>query len=196
MSARTSHRGFTLLEVVIALAILAMGLMAVSDVVGGALRNHVRAHQLEVATLLARGKLAEVEDRYEEEGFKITDESDEGSFEDQGHPEVKWRLDVTTPTIEAGGDSLCSKLLGDGGVAALLPKDKLPASSGGGPTTVNPVQGMIESLVKEQCATFTATVKQAMREVRLAVSWPDGPRTEAFTVRTHLVVLQPRKGQP
>ena len=39
-----------------ALAVLALSLTAVSDVVGGALRNHVRARQLEVATMLARGQ--------------------------------------------------------------------------------------------------------------------------------------------
>ena len=49
--------GFTLLEVMVALAVLAMSLTAVSDVVGGALQNHLRARQLEVATMLARAKL-------------------------------------------------------------------------------------------------------------------------------------------
>jgi general secretion pathway protein I len=192
-SARAA-RGFTLLEVVVALAILAMGLMAVSDVVGGALRNHVRAHAVDVATLLARGKLAELEDHYEEEGFKIMDESEEGSFEEQGHPEVRWKLEVAAPDIDPGGDAMCGKLLGEGGLSALLPKSQ--AASSGGPTTVNPLQASIEAMVKQQCAAFAETVKKSLRELRLTVSWPEGKRTEAFTVATHLAVLQPRKGQP
>ncbi len=192
--ASVAARGFTLLEVVVALAILAMGLMAVSDVVGGALRNHVRAHQLDVATLLARGKLAELEDHYEEEGFRVMDESDEGSFEEQGHPEVKWKVDVVAPKLDPGGDAACGKLLGEGGLSALLPKD--PGAASGGPTTVNPMQASIEAMVKQQCSAFAETMKRSIRELRLGVSWREGKRAEGFTVATHLVVMQPRKGQP
>ena len=68
MTARRAGRGFTLLEVMVALAILATSLLALSDVVGGALRNHVRARDLELAALLARGKMAEVEGRTDAEG--------------------------------------------------------------------------------------------------------------------------------
>ncbi len=89
--------GFTLLEVMVALAILAGALVATSDIVSGALRNHVRAQHLEVATLLARGKMASLEEHYEWKGFRITDEDDEGTFEGDGHPEVRWQLAVKVP---------------------------------------------------------------------------------------------------
>ena len=94
-------RGFTLLEVMVALAVLAGALVVSSDVVSGALRNHARAQHLEVATLLARGKMAALEDLFEWRGFRASDEHDEGSFEDEGHPEVKWRLEVVVPPLDA-----------------------------------------------------------------------------------------------
>ena len=61
MTARRAGRGFTLLEVMVALAILATSLLAISDVVAGALRNQVRARNLALAALLARGKMAALE---------------------------------------------------------------------------------------------------------------------------------------
>lgn len=201
-----SHRGFTLLEVVVALAILAMGLMAVSDVVGGALRNGMRAHRLDVATLLARGKLASLEDHYEEEGFQVDDETDEGTFEDQGHPEIRWKVEVTAPKIDADGGAACDKLLGSGALSSLLPSGASAATGAGaagaaaggasGPVSANPLQASLEGMVKQQCATFATTVKRAMRSLRLTVSWQEGKRADGFTVDTDLVVLQPRKGQP
>ena len=46
----------------------------------------MRARQLEVATLLARGKMVELEAEYERKGFRDFDESEEGTFEDGGPP--------------------------------------------------------------------------------------------------------------
>ena len=86
--------GFTLLEVMVALGILAASLLAISEVVGGALRNQERARQLGIATVLARGKMVEVVAYYERKGFKDFDEGEDGTFDDQGHPEVRWKVEV------------------------------------------------------------------------------------------------------
>jgi general secretion pathway protein I len=193
-----SRRGFTLLEVMVALAILAMGLMAVSDVFGGAMRNHARAKALDVATLLARGKLAETLDHYEEEGFKDSDEGDDGTFDDEGHPEIAWKVEVKKPTVDLSGEGACEAMLGKAGLATLLGEKPPDAGgSGGGPTAgASPIAAAMQGFVKTQCGTFGETLKKSVREVRLTVSWPDGKRTESFSVVTHMVVLAARKGQP
>ena len=43
----------------------------------------MRARQLEVATLLARGKMVELESEYERKGFRDFDEGEEGTFEEE-----------------------------------------------------------------------------------------------------------------
>ena len=40
----------------------------------------------------------ELEEKYEDQGFKDADESADGSFEDQGYPNYKWKLEVVKPT--------------------------------------------------------------------------------------------------
>jgi general secretion pathway protein I len=199
-------RGFTLLEVMVALAVLALALTAVSDVVGGALRNHVRARQLEVATMLARGRMAEAEAQFEEDGFRDFDQTEAGTFEDDGHPEVTWKLEAIKPQLELGPDAVLKALTGiDGGVAGLLGLDaKGPGKGGGtgggsggtpgGPTTSlagSPLAGLAVGMIQQQLTGLGEKLKSGVREVRLTVGWKDGKSTESFTLVTHLVVLTP-----
>lgn len=196
--------GFTLLEVMVALAVLAMSLAAVSDVVGGALQNHLRARQLEVATMLARAKLAETEASFEEEGFRDFDQTEAGTFEEEGHPEVTWKVECIKPQVELGPDAVLKALTGiDGGVAGLLGLDgKAPGQGGsagaavatGGPTTSlagSPMAATAVAMIQQQLTGLGEKLKAGVRELRLTVAWKDGRLAESFTVVTHLVVLAP-----
>ena len=198
---RRRARGFTLLEVMVALAVLALALTATSDVVGGALRNHVRARQLEVATMLARGRLAEAEARFEEEGFRDSDQTETGTFDEEGHPEVTWKLEAIKPQLELGPDAVLKALTGvDGGVAGLLGLDPSAQPGGGkagaasGPTSSlagSPMAGAAVAMIQQQLTALGEQLKTGLREVRLTVGWKDGKATESFTLVTHLVVLTP-----
>jgi general secretion pathway protein I len=181
-----SVEGFTLLEVMVALAILAMGLMALSDVVSGALRNHVRAGQLDVATLLARGKLAELEDLFERKGFKESDQSDEGTFEEEGHPEVRWKVEVRKPPGEMNAERLLALAGGGLDLGQLLPKK-------GAPPIADPRLALMAPMLQAQLTVMAEGVKKGVREVRLTVSWADGAREDGFSVVTHLAVLSPKE---
>ena len=54
-------RGFTLLEVVVALAILGLALLAIFDLNAGAVASHAYAKRLTIATMLARSKMTDIE---------------------------------------------------------------------------------------------------------------------------------------
>ena len=186
-------RGFTLLEVMVALSILAMGLTALSDVTGGALRNHVRASRLDQATLLARGKMVEVEERFERVGFRDFDQDEEGTFEAEGHADLRWSLQVVRPKVELGPERILGLLTGGAGgsgdgLASLLGQ---LAPGAGEPQAVTPATAVVAGALQAQLTTLGEQIKKGVREVRLTVSWPEGKGRSSFTVVTHMVVLAP-----
>jgi general secretion pathway protein I len=179
----------------VALAILAGALLAISQIVSASLRNEVRAQRLDVATLLARGKMVALEEKYERVGFKDFDEGEEGDFEADGHPEVKWKSEVLRPQGDLTTQRLLQTLTGSEDLGSLVAGQV--AASGtkgqqGGPETISPMAAAIAPMLQAQLNVFSETVKKALREVRLTVSWQDGKREESFTVVTHLLVLTPR----
>jgi len=191
---RSPARGFTLLEVMVALAILASAMLALTQVVSGALRNHVRASHLDVATLLARGKLAALEDEFETQGFRDFDQSADGTFEAEGHPEIHWKAEVTRPQVELGPDRILGLLTGgEGDLAKLLGQG---AAKPGEPTTVQTGAAGVAASLQQQLAVIGEQIKKGVRELHLTVSWPDGKKDESFTVVEHLVVLTPKVVSP
>ncbi len=180
--------GFTLLEVMVALAILATSLLAISDVVGGALRNQVRARNLEVATLLARAKMVQLEDHYEWKGFPATDESDEGRFDDEGHPEIKWRLEVVAPAQGLDADAVVRAVTGTDLKNLLPPPEQAPQLA--------PFQAQIGAVLQMMSQKLGDNVKKGLRELRLTVSWPENGRQESFEVKTHMLVMAPGETAP
>ncbi len=188
MRGQRASRGFTLLEVMVALAILASSLLALSDVVAGALRNEVRARNVELAALLARGKMAQVEDRYEWKGFAPSDQSDEGTFDEEGHPEVRWRLEITAPPGALTGDEVLRAVAGADVRELLPPPEQAPQLA--------PFQAQLTALLQPTLAKFADSVKRGLREVRLTVTWPENGRDESFEVKTHMLVLAPGETAP
>lgn len=196
MTAARARRGFTLLEVMVAIAILAMGLMAASEIVGGALRNHARARQLELATLLARAKLAELEDHYEEKGFRDFDEEEDGTFDEEGHPEVRWKVEVVKPDLGTDAGDLVRRLTGKSLEELFGAAQPASGGAGGaaGPTQAGGLPPAVIGLVQGRLTELTEKLKKGLREVRLTVSWGEpGRGGDDFTVVTHLVVFQARE---
>lgn len=107
-------RGFTLLEVMVAMAILAVSLLAILDFQSTAVLTSGRAQSISVATALARHQMAQVILVMEEEmeKGKLPDErSESGDFSDQEFPDYRWemtlrRVEIPAPPLpeEAGGE--------------------------------------------------------------------------------------------
>lgn len=212
-----NRRAFTLLEVVVALAILAMSLMAILDVNGQAVYSHVYARKLTVATLLARSKMTDLEQKLYDEGLNADDEEDAGDFSDEGWPSFKWRSKVIVPQTNglppeqlfaavfnlgsmAGGDGsagLLSALFGGGGgdLASMAKGAGLPTDATGGAAGglggllagLGPMAGMLQTLLTQMTDQLTNSV----REVHLTVSWKEGSLTESIDLVTHVVSLGP-----
>jgi general secretion pathway protein I len=187
-----TRRAFTLLEVMVAIAILSLALLSVSDIVSGALRSQVLARDLEVATLLARGKMAELTEKYERTGFSLGGATDDGTFEEEGHPSFRWKMELVEPPGTLDGKGLAGLMLGGADVMEFL----APKADANGTTRVDPAAAPLAAMVEAKLNQFADGVKKGVRELRLTVSWKEGARDESFTVVTHLVVLQPAGGTP
>jgi general secretion pathway protein I len=79
-----NRRGFTLLEVVVALAILGLALLAIFDLNAGAVNSHAYAKRLTVATMLARSKMTDLEQDLYDKGFDADDQERSGDFKGEG----------------------------------------------------------------------------------------------------------------
>lgn len=90
-------RGFTLLEVMIGLALLGLALTVLIKSAAGSIFNARQAQMTGVVTDLARGKMYDLEEQLLKDGFSETGLADAEdactdfeSFEDEGWPSVRW----------------------------------------------------------------------------------------------------------
>lgn len=92
-----NNRGFTLLEVLVALGILAMSITAILQLFGTAMVTSSRAESVTFATMLARQKMAEQIFKLEKDAlegkFPGTDEESEGNFDDP-YSKYKWHVKI------------------------------------------------------------------------------------------------------
>jgi len=209
---RTVRSGFTLLEVVVALAILGLSLMAIYDLNAGAVAMHAYSKKLTVASLLARSKMTDLEQDLYDKGFNADDEEKSGDFSDEGWSSFKWRAKIVAPktdgvspdqllgaifNIPLGGSSDGSdglfKMLGLGGGSST------PTSATGSTTSApTPTQsglgglgGIGAGLIQTQFTQLVDQITKAVREVQLTVTWKDGKQVETLDIVTHVVSLGP-----
>lgn len=210
-------RAFTLLEVVVALAILGVSLVAVLDINASAVYSHVYAKKLTVATLLARSKMTDLEQKLYDEPLSVDDDEDAGDFSEEGWPGFKWRAKVIVPKTnglspeqlfgalfnlplggggEGGAGGLLSGLFGGGGkdgagaaASALgLPPGTQPQGAAGGLMgALGPMAGMAQ----QQFTQMVDQLQKSVREVHLTVTWKEGKLTESIDLVTHIVSLGP-----
>lgn len=80
MRRRVANAGFSILEVVVALGILALALVVLVESQATAVVMTVEAERIMVATMLAEQKMSEVVLLLESEGFQEADVNEEGDF--------------------------------------------------------------------------------------------------------------------
>ena len=101
-------RGFTLLEVMIALAILALVGVAFLRAQAGSIRLVDESNQVSLATLLAREKMAELE------GMGFPEVAKNSGAGGEAYPALRWEQVVTTTELPAIRKALVRILWKDG----------------------------------------------------------------------------------
>jgi general secretion pathway protein I len=141
MKRRSSSRAFTLLEVLVAIAILGLGLVVILSSQAGLFSSASRGAHLTVASNLVRCKMSEIELMLEQKGFSLTDENDEGDCcedESDGYT-CSWKIErVELPPLPeaaaeeggAAGPAGSAGLKGPGDLALGTPPGGDAAAAG------------------------------------------------------------------
>lgn len=184
-------RGFTLLEVMIALALLGLGMVVLIKSAAGNIMSTEDAHMMGIVTDLARGKMYDIEEILLKDGFTDTSQSQESEqcFEDEGWPNICYSYKVEEPKMptfeqmqaaaekqaekaakEAAGSA--GSALGSntavedgmfGGMLGML------GAFGGGKQDIDAAQG--GAFIQSQFAMIQDILKVSVRKVTLTVKW-------------------------
>lgn len=172
-------KGFTLLEVMIAMAILASAMTVLMGSMANSNQQAVFSNELTVATMLARGQMIEIEYTLMREGFSNSDQRMSGNFREQGRSDIKWTATIEPVEIppEAQDEMLAkvnSQLFGgvDGNQGALQGN---AAFSSMLPTLIGEIPAMINR------------VGTKVRRVNLEVTFPFGTGEYPLSVTQYIV---------
>ena len=203
------NRGFTLLEVMISLAILAVGLVAISSLNGGAVAMHAYGRRATQAALLLRGKMLDVEEELQKNGFSDFNDEKHGDFSDDAAPGYAWSAEILKPDVQLDPAQLLNLVGGGtqgkgtqgqagggaGALAGMLLGGQGAASIPGGGASAALLAGPLGGMMQTQAKTFIETLKKSVREIRLTVSWPDGKERRSVSASQIVVILPESVGQ-
>ena len=176
-----SEDGFTLLEVMIALALLASSLVILMGAHATAVQMTQEAEDLVTATMLSKDVMTRVELFLEDKGFGENDIEESGDFK-QDYPgdfdDFSWsysvhRVDLDLPNVQG--------LLNSFGGGEETPSDGAGGTTEqvGAPTNLGDL-GIDLSMFDDQIARY-------IRAVEVTVTWQRGSEPDQVTLVTHVV---------
>jgi general secretion pathway protein I len=133
MKRRPTSAGFSLLEVMVAVAILGLGLTAILSAQAGSFSAATHARSLSVATGLSRCKMLELEAKLAKDGFPEIDENDSGPCCDDDDRETMrctWKIEKPVLPEPALGDLNLGADLNLGGPSSGAPGGGSPGGLG------------------------------------------------------------------
>ena len=201
--------GFTLVEVMLALAILGLALVILVRSVAGNITAAQDSFYMGIATDLARGKMLDIEENLLQEGFQETEQEEEGDFSDEGWETVKWKskvepvelpsLDTLMGLSKAQGEEGSGTGTGTGtgsgdGEEGQSDLDKFQSSAlggmlgmlgmggggGGSEGSGAASQQATAGFLQSQYTLVQQVLKQAIRKITLEVSYDTGVHKESF----------------
>ncbi len=181
-------QGFTLLEVMVAVAILGLGLTAILSAQAGAFSMSAQARNLSVATTLARCKMGEIENQLLKDGFQELEVNENGPCcEDDTTPNIQcaWKIEkIELPQPNYGALDLNTGLdLGTSGSSGGIPGfPPSSSSSGTGGGDMPDVGGMLQTIAQLAYPDLKAIYETSARKVTLTVTWKQGSKDYSFLV--------------
>ena len=162
--------GFSLLEVMVSLAILGMALVIVSRVVTGNVRVTNHSRMTTAATFLARTRISMMEQSLLEYGFAEMDGEDTGDFSQEGFPSYRWYTNMER--IELPADST----------------QKVQQAASTATTSTNPMEmlsGFMGGFMSTLMDPIRLGLQESVRKLTVRVKWNEAGKPEqSFEVVT------------
>jgi general secretion pathway protein I len=206
---RASLRGFTLLEVLVAIAILGLGLTAILGAQVGLFSNAARAEKLTVASNLVRCQMEEVEHKLLQRGFPAFDEKEEGDCCDDEAEGVDGYHCITqiervvlpdpSSVINEDAGTPGEDNMGPLGVLSKLQQNQLTPGSDG-PASLQEIskslgesastEGMGPLVMGMAYPSLKPMLEASIRRLTVTVEWNEGVRTRDLKVTQFIAYPQ------
>lgn len=167
----SSDSGFTLLEVMIALAIMLVSFSAILAIQSSSMNSALRSRQTHEVSMLARSAMAQTE--VEIAGKKFDDLSPEASGQfDDPYQDYTWTRKIAEV-----------KLPNLSGIA------KAAQQAEGGSSAQSEEEEKNGALLEQMTKVITNFLSKAVRQVTITISWQRGTRKQTYEVAMYWVDL-------
>ena len=184
-----SARGFSLLEVLVAMAILVVALAALLGHQGVGIHMADFSNRVSQATMLAQGKMLDVEYALLTDSMDALDDCEDGDFREEGFRKFEWKACAYKLEMSDGaGDALAQQVMGMlagfqlPGAAAGAGDDPMAAVGGGG-------LGASVQMAMGALPTFLQLLEDKIRKVRVEVTWKDAVGERSIVLERFVTTL-------
>jgi general secretion pathway protein I len=210
-------RGFTLLEVMVSIAILGLALTVILSAQAGAFANAALARNMSVATGLARCKMTELEEHLLRDGLQELDEADTGPCcEDDETPGMRcsWKIekpqlpepkygeldldtDVGSSDLGTLGDlakGADGSALGSSSNISDMAQGLVGAQGGDTGGAADPVSGILGTVMGMVYPDIKSLFEASTRRITVKLTWSQGSREQSVEIVQWFAI--PQKGVP
>ena len=157
MATRTGTEGFTLLEIMIAVAIMVVAFTAILSVQQGSLRATERAKILNTVAMLAKAEMTATEVKMEGKEFSDLKDEEEGSFPEP-YIDYRWKREIK--------------------------EVEFPGFSTGNTDEDSGAGGEFANMLGQLVSNF---LSKAVREVTVTIIWKRGAGDQSYSLTTYWV---------
>ncbi len=180
-------RAFTLLEVMIAMAILVFALTALLGHEGISIQMSDYSNRSSQAAFLAQGKMLDIEHKLLKDSMDSLDNCEEGDFRDEGFRRFKWKVCAYKLEMQDGASDAITErfmqLLSGFGMGPEMAGDP-----GGGAGMGGMIAGQIGMAVGA-IPMFLEQLEEQIRKVQLEVTWTDMVRERRLVLERFVTAL-------
>lgn len=173
------QRGFSLIEVLIAMAILAVALVALIGTQSKSMVVNDHARQLTTASILAHDQMLALESELLKDGFNADTEFRTGNFDGREYKAFEW--EALIEVLDLDPENLASEMQGQ-----LLGTD----SEAGALSGASAVSSQLPSMLGFVTLMLQNLTQERIRKVTLAVRWEDLKGEHVYTLRHFIVMMQ------